>query len=103
MNKLKGVGKKIKEKLSSAGILKLGTLCDLPQERIDSIDGIGKKKMMKMVTLAKEKVTREDRAKDTDYRSCPNPYEAKFGSSWETEFKFKLEKVSSSLITWIIS
>ena len=37
--------------------------------------------------LAREQVIREDSTKDIDYRKCPNPYEAKFGPTWEDQFK----------------
>ena len=37
--------------------------------------------------LAREQVKREDSARDTHYCKCPNPYKAKFGSTWEYHFK----------------
>ena len=74
--------------MNTAGIMTLGQLCDLPDERLDSVIDMNKNKVTQVQKTAREKVLRVDRTdKDKDYRKEDNPYEAKHGRNWEVEFK----------------
>ena len=87
VDKLAGIAGKKKEYFKIAGILTLGDLCDFPQDQMSTVEKIPEKSMTAFQKLAREQVIREDSTKDIDYRKCPNPYEAKFGPTWEDQFK----------------
>ena len=59
--------------------------------------------MQKLKELANEMVIRKDGESDKDYRFCKNPYEAKFGTTWEKEFKAsKMAMGSCVLVTDLV-
>ena len=86
VDKLSGIGNKAKKSMEAKGVKTLGDLCDAPEEKINEIE-MSKKTVVRLQKLAKEKVKREKGPEDKDYRFETNPYEARYGPTWEKEFK----------------
>ena len=73
--------------MKTVGILMLGDLCDFPQDQIATVGKMPEKSLTAFKKLACKQVKQEDRAKYTNYCKCPNLYKAKFGTTWEDNFK----------------
>ncbi len=87
VSKLKGVGKKMSEKLASMGLKTVNDIKQLTNIKdIERTDGISEKKLTGLYQQALTAMD-EDCPPDIDHRKKDNPYKSKYGTEWKKYLK----------------
>ena len=87
---LKGLGEKMMKKLNAAGIFKMSDLklCCFDTERsnemVRNVQGLSKKKMADWKAVFENTDLVQGSVTTFDYRTAANPFEERYGETWET-------------------